>query len=429
MADFATGDVTLGGSAGATTAMVTGGGSIYNVAVSGMTGNGTVTATISGGVAHDAAGNGNTVSASTDNTVTYDGTAPTVTINQAAGQWDPTNSATINFTVVFSESVADFATGDVTLGGSAGATTATVTGGGSTYNVVVSGMTGSGTVVAQIEAGRAHDAAGNGNTVSSSTDNTVTYDGTAPSASIVISPTLFRVNANGLATITVSEAVSGFGSGAITVSGGTTGAFFQVDTYHYQVLVTAGGAAGTLTVTIPALSFTDLAGNPLAVQAQASATISLQSPPVGNLDPTNTFAWATDTGWINFASPDGGVTVTNDSSSHKYLIGYAWAENCGWISLGASNAAKPYANDATNTYGVNLDASGKLSGFAWSAHTGWINFSNATDSVSVDFKTGLFSGYAWGENIGWIHFANATPGYAVQTLWQPPSAGSIFKIR
>ena len=38
-----------------------------------------------------------------------------MTINQAAGQADPTSASPINFTVVFSEPVTDFATGDVTL--------------------------------------------------------------------------------------------------------------------------------------------------------------------------------------------------------------------------------------------------------------------------------------------------------------------------
>ena len=69
----------------------------------------------------------NVASTSTDNSVTYDITPPTVTIDQATGQADPTNAATINFTVVFSETVTGFATGDVTIGGTAGATTATVT--------------------------------------------------------------------------------------------------------------------------------------------------------------------------------------------------------------------------------------------------------------------------------------------------------------
>ena len=129
VADFASEDVSLGGTAGATTAVVTGGPTTYNIAVSGMTANGTVTAAVGAGVAHDAAANGNAASTSTDNTVTYDNTSPTVTINQATGQGDPATASPINFTVVFSESVADFTAADVSLGGTTGATIAAVTGG------------------------------------------------------------------------------------------------------------------------------------------------------------------------------------------------------------------------------------------------------------------------------------------------------------
>ena len=105
---------------------------------------------------------------------TIDRTAPTVTINSAAGQADPANSVPINFAVIFDEPVTGFATGDVTLGGTAGATTALVTGSGTTYNVAVSGMTGPGTVIASIPASAASDAAGNASAASTSTDNTVT---------------------------------------------------------------------------------------------------------------------------------------------------------------------------------------------------------------------------------------------------------------
>ncbi len=178
--DFATGDVTLSGTAGATTATVSGSGTTYNVAVSGMAGDGTVIADVAAGVATDAAGNANTDGTSTDNTVTYDTTSPTVTINRAGGQADPTNSSPIDFTVVFNEDTTDFATGDVTLSGTAGATTATVSGSGTTYNVAVSGMAGDGTVIADVAAGVATDAAGNANTDGTSTDNTVTYDTTSP---------------------------------------------------------------------------------------------------------------------------------------------------------------------------------------------------------------------------------------------------------
>lgn len=185
---FVTGDVTLGGTAGATTAVVSGSGPTYTIAVSGMSQDGTVIASLAAGVASDAATNPSGASTSTDNQVTYDFdegdlTPPTVTIDQAAGQADPTGASPISFTVVFSEPVTGFATGDVTLGGTAGATTATVSGSGATYTVAVSGMTGPGTVTASISAGTAVDAALNPSAASTSTDNVVTY---APDASAPI---------------------------------------------------------------------------------------------------------------------------------------------------------------------------------------------------------------------------------------------------
>ncbi len=179
---FATGDVTLSGTAGgAKVATVTeiapNDHTTYNVAVTGMTTSGTVVATIGAGVANAADdGSPNMASFSTDNVVTWDVTPPTVTINQAAGQDDPTSASPINFTVVFSKPVTGFTTGDVTLDGTTGATTATVTGSGTTYNVAVSGMTTSGTVIAEIPAGVAQDTAGNLNTPSTSTDNEVTWN-------------------------------------------------------------------------------------------------------------------------------------------------------------------------------------------------------------------------------------------------------------
>ena len=229
---FTAADVTLAGTAGGTlVGTVSGTGPTYTVAVSGMTTSGTVIASIAAGRAQDAAGNPNTASTSSDNTVTYiaaDVTGPTVTINQkttAPAQADPTSASPINFTVVFSEAVTDFAAGDVTLGGTAGATTATVTGSGTTYNVAVSGMTQSGTVIASIPAGRAHDADGNPNTASTSTDNTVTYDVTAPTVTInqaggqadptSASPINF--------TVVFSEAVTGFATGDVTFTGSTAG--------------------------------------------------------------------------------------------------------------------------------------------------------------------------------------------------------------
>jgi VCBS repeat-containing protein len=116
--------------------------------------------------------------------ISTDTTAPSVTINQASGQADPTTDSPIHFTAVFSEPVTDFTDSDVILSGTAGATTADVTesapNDGTTYDVAVSGMTPDGTVIASIPANAAKDIALNGNTASTSTDNIVTFTDNSP---------------------------------------------------------------------------------------------------------------------------------------------------------------------------------------------------------------------------------------------------------
>jgi Bacterial Ig domain/RTX calcium-binding nonapeptide repeat (4 copies) len=109
---------------------------------------------------------------------------PSVKIDQASGQAESTSTSPISFTVVFNEPVSGFTDFDVTLSGTAGATTAVVTeqapNDGTTYDVAVSGMTTSGTVIASIPANKAQDADGNGNTASTSDDNTVTFIANIP---------------------------------------------------------------------------------------------------------------------------------------------------------------------------------------------------------------------------------------------------------
>jgi trimeric autotransporter adhesin len=156
---------------------VAGGGALYTVLVTGMTGTGTVAASILAGAATDVEGDPSLASTSTDNSVIFDNVAPTVTINQRGAQADPTNGSPILFDVVFSESVTGFDASDISLAGStAGGTLVPfVTGSGATYTVSVSGMTSSGAVVASVVAGAAPDLAGNVGLASTSTDNTVSF--------------------------------------------------------------------------------------------------------------------------------------------------------------------------------------------------------------------------------------------------------------
>jgi uncharacterized repeat protein (TIGR01451 family) len=115
----------------------------------------------------------------TDQTYTVDNSAPTVTVEQAAGQIDPTLSLPIHFTAAFSEPVVSFTSGDVSLGGSANPLAAVVVqiapNDGTTYDIAVTGVSNQGAVTAGILAGAAQDAAGNANAASTSVDHTVMY--------------------------------------------------------------------------------------------------------------------------------------------------------------------------------------------------------------------------------------------------------------
>ena len=119
--------------------------------------------------------------------VTIDNAAPTVTLTQASWQADPTNAQPINYSVTFSEAVSVFEPADVSLAGStAGVSSATVavSGSGTAYTIGVINISGDGTIVASIPQGAVQDVAGNLSQASTSTDNTVTYDATRPTATI-----------------------------------------------------------------------------------------------------------------------------------------------------------------------------------------------------------------------------------------------------
>src|SRR4051794_36980580 len=92
-------------------------------------------------------------STSTDNSVLYDATAPTVTINQGATQADPTNTSPVTFDVVFSEGVSGVAAAGGASSGTATTGWATVTPvSASAYTVTVV-VSGDGTVVAAVNVG------------------------------------------------------------------------------------------------------------------------------------------------------------------------------------------------------------------------------------------------------------------------------------
>ena len=204
------------------------------------------------------ASNGNTPNAVQNFTLVVSPPGPSVTINQAVGQADPTSTSPINFTVVFSASVTGFATGDVTISGTAGGTKiGTVTGSGTTYNVAVSGMTTAGTVIADVPAGVANATSGGlPNLVSTSIDKTVTW---APGSTVTINQAVGQADPTSTSpinfTVVFSASVTGFATGDVTISGtagGTKTGTVTGSGTTYNVAVTGMTTAGTVIADVPA---------------------------------------------------------------------------------------------------------------------------------------------------------------------------------
>ena len=345
---FAGADIDFTGStAGGTLAAdVTGGPTAYTITVTGMTGPGTVVVSVPAGVVQDAAANTNNASSSTDASVAFDNTPPTITVNQGASQADPTSTSPITFDVVFSEPVTGFATGDVTLGGTAGATTAAVSGGPSAYTVSVTGMTSSGTVTTSVAAGKAADAAGNPNDASTSTDNAVQWnapvvDNTPPTVTIdqaagqadpaSTSPVVF--------TAVFSEPVTGLTSADINLAGSTAGGTLSASVSGgpstYTVSVIGMTTSGTVVASVTAAAAQDGAGNPNDASTSTDNSVTWNAPP----PPDTTKPTVTVNQGASQADPTSTSPITFDVVFSEPVTGFATGDVALGGTAGATTAA------------------------------------------------------------------------------------------
>lgn len=284
------------------------------------------------------------------------GIQPSVTINLAAGQADPTSTAPIHFTVVFSEVVSDFVTGDIDLSASTapGDLIGAVTGSGATYDIAVTGMAGSGTVVPVIEANIAHDAMGYGNTASTSSYNSVTYDGTAlsdawlanapkgPAPPTISAPPNVLINM-GTSTDSLAFRVGDIWTGASTLI--VTGASSNTALVHAAGIVLTGPSAmGYCRVVVTpvaiysgmttiSLTVTDTRG----LSAKTTFTLTVNGPPkistiapqIMNIDTTSVFDFTIS----DDLTPAGALSVTA-------LAGNSMLFPAIRIILGGSGAAR-----------------------------------------------------------------------------------------
>jgi len=280
---------------------------VYTITVTGpggadLSGTGTVRATIPAGAAQSVSGAiPSLVSTSTDNQVIFDLVAPTVTINQAATQIDPTTTGPIKFTVVFSENVTGFGTSDVDLSSSSpglGTLTAAVTQvSPSTYTVSVSGMTGTGVVMAKVKPLAATDAAGNASGASTSTDNTVIFGSAVPPAVTINQAAGQADPTNGSSidfAVHFDQPVTGFDGSDIQFTGTLLPPLVAVVSgpsggQDYTVTVTGMTGTGTVVANVKAGAAVNVVGT-----ASAASTFTDNSVTFDDVRPTVTVEQAAD---------------------------------------------------------------------------------------------------------------------------------------
>ncbi|MGK4567508.1 beta strand repeat-containing protein [Flavobacterium sp. 3HN19-14] len=230
--------------------------------------NGTVTANIVGGIAFDAAGNGNTAAAQFSRT--YDNVRPAFTTPPPPPGVTNLNPSTVNISLT--ESVTGFDASDISV---VNGSVVSLSGSGSSYTVTVSAAA-NGNVTVNVGANAYSDAAGNTNTATFS--YTYLYDNTSPSVSIT-SSTSATTNSNPIpVTITFSEAVSNFIQSDITVTNGSITGFSggsNVAIYTFN-LVPAG--TGTVTVDVAAGVAADIASNTNTAATQLSRVYDSSQP-------------------------------------------------------------------------------------------------------------------------------------------------------
>ena len=413
---FLSNDIILSGTAGATTAVLTSSGDYmnYSVTVSGMTQSGTVIASIPALAAWDKTNSAykSAASTSTDNIVDYDITSPSVTINQDVAQLDPTTTSPILFKAVFSEPVTGFTSSDIVLSGTAQASSVVITDSGDhkNYSISVSGFTQTGTVVATIPAGSAQDGLGNLSAASSSTDNTITYNGIVPPTVTInqdtsqldpatTSPIVFKV--------VFSKPISGFLSNDIILSGSagaTTAVLTSIGDYmNYSVAVSGMTQSGTVIASIPALAVWDKVNSAnKSVASTSTDNVVVYSDSVtvsGSIDLQSFYADKSGvSGTVDIRDSASGEVIeshpiTLDASGNYSFTtsrtgDYTLAAKCShWLS-DAKNVAIAVSGNVVNFSLINGDCNndnavdegdfGMLSN-AWYSSVGDPNFNARTD--------------------------------------------------
>ena len=286
---------------------------------------------------------------------------PTPTITTTAG--NPTNLASIPFTVTFNKDVTGFTAGDVSV--TNGTLTGFTTLNARTYTFNVA-PTADGDVVLNIAAGAAVDSGGRPSTA---TSFTIRSDRTAPSVNLTTSASS-PTNLSAIPfTATFSEAVTGFTAGDITVTNGTVQNFSgSGTTYTFEVVPTADGV---VTVSIAANVAQDAAGNGNTASNTINITSDRTAPSV-NL--TTTAGTSTSTNPIPFIA-------TFSEAVTGFTAGDILVNNGAVINFTSVDATTYTFDVVPNSSGVTVDVTVPAS----VANDAAGNGNTASSTVSVNF--------------------------------------------
>jgi len=337
--NLASDDVTLNhsGTAGGSVVVVDGDSASPTVQVSGVTGDGSYTVSIAGGIAADALGNAS-LATGPGGAVTVDNAPPTVSIGApTGGVVNSSRTATYPVTVSGAK-IVNLTSGDVSIQhqGTSGGTVNIVTGRSSTPLVQVSGVTGNGRYTIRIAKGIATDAASNESLATGPSADAVTVDNTAPTVSIG-APLGTPVNRSGTVSfpVTVSGAsVVNLTRGEVSLSrngasGGSVNILNGAST-NPTVQVSGLTGNGTFTISIADGIATDAAANDSTLAGPSvAATVDNASPIFSRIVVSPAEASEGDTVNIGFESSepivgDPEVTVNGNPASRTAKAAFAY---------------------------------------------------------------------------------------------------------
>ena len=305
--------------------------SVYTVSVNTGSGDGTIRLDLtSTGTIVDDAGNALAGTFLTGETFTVDKSVPSV-VSIALADTDPTNATDVDFTVTFSTAVSGVDSSDFDLilsGVTASINTVASGDGGTTWNVNVNSVAGTGTLGLDLDdndsilaTSNSAPLGGPGADNGDFTGDVYTVDQTAPAVDSIalVGPPITNAASVDF-TVTFTESVTGVGTAdfTLTTTGTVSGATVDsvTGTGPYTVTVLTGTGDGTIRLdVVDDGTIDDLAGNGLSAgyTGGPSVTIDKTAPTVSSanrVDPNPTTAASVNFA-VTFSEPVLGVDATD----------------------------------------------------------------------------------------------------------------------